>query len=273
MKENQLSIITYLTYLLALLVGLASYFGSFYAFTYERETPSIEAQGVGQDLVNLFLVVPVLVISMIYMKRKHKTATFIFGGTVFYLLYSYIIYSFGIHFNQLFLIYCLTLGCSIYLFILFIHYLKGLNILEWFNEKAPIKMIGTYLIVVALMFYVLWLKELIPAILHNTIPESVNKEQLMINPVHVIDISFALPALIISAFMLIKRMEYGFVYAPILMVFIIILTIALAAMVTMLKIRGMDEDPSIAIIFIMLAIITIALLVRLFKWKPIRSNK
>ena len=272
MQKKQLSIISYLTYFLAFLVAIASYFGAFHGFTYERESASVAAQGVGQDMVNLFLVIPVLIISMIYMKRNHKTATFIYGGTLFYILYSYLIYSFGIHFNQLFLIYCFTLVSSVYLFILFINYLKPLNILDWFKVGAPVKTIGIYLIVIALIFYGLWLKDLIPAILNNTIPESVSKDQLLINPVHVIDLSFALPALIISAIMLIKKMEHGFIYASILMVFIIILTIALAAMVYMLKVRGIEEDPSIAIIFILLAIISSVFLFLFFRWKPARKE-
>jgi hypothetical protein len=77
-----------------------------------------------------------------------------------------------------------------------------------------------------------------------------------VNPVHVIDISIALPGLILTAILLMKKQRLGYIFTPIALVFIIILAIALAGMVIMTKIRGISDDPSIASIFVILAIIS-----------------
>ena len=114
----------------------------------------------------------------------------------------------------------------------------------------------------------LWLRDVLPAILNNTIPETISDYDLLVNPVHVIDISFALPGLIITAVLLLKKHNVGYILAPVALVFIIILTIALAAMVIMTRIKGISEDVSIAVIFIILSVISIA-----FLWAFLRKIK
>ena len=49
-----------LTILLVLSLAMVSIAGAFLPDTYHRDSASMAAQGVGQDFVNLFLVVPLL---------------------------------------------------------------------------------------------------------------------------------------------------------------------------------------------------------------------
>jgi hypothetical protein len=241
-------------------LAVVSFFGAFDAATYERDAASMAAQGAGQDLVNLVFVVPLLIFSLIFMLRNSRISSFIFGGTVFYILYSFCIYAFGLHFNKFFLLYCLILGSSLYLFILVIHKFAKMDVQNWFGEKAPIRFTGVYMILISALFYILWFKDIIPALLKNTIPKNVSDYNLLVNPVHVLDLSIALPALVLIAVLLMKKRRLGYILAPVLLVFIIILTVALAGMVMMTKARGITEDISITIIFIVLAVISIVLL-------------
>jgi len=262
--ENRKAIVL-LSTLMAAALAVVSFFGAFDATTYERDAASMAAQGAGQDLVDLVLVVPLLVISLVVMLRRSRVASLIFGGTVFYILYSFFIYAFGLHFNKFFLLYCLVLGCSLFTFILVILGLNKMEIQDWFNEKAPIRTAGVYLLFISAVFYVLWLKDIIPAVLKDTIPKSVSDYRLLVNPVHVLDLSFALPALVMTAVLLMKKRRLGYILAPILLVFIVILTIALAGMVVMAKTRGISEDMSIAAIFIVLAVISLVILTLFLK--------
>jgi len=240
---------------------VASVFGAFINITYARETASMAAQGIGQDLVDLFLVVPAILISLYYMRRKNRKATLIFGGLIFYVLYSFIIYSFGVHFNLMFLVYCFTLGTATFIFLTFIYNTGRLDVRSWFKQKTPDRGIAIFFIIISAMFYMLWLKDVLPAILNNSIPRSVSDYDLLVNPVHVIDMSFALPGLIITAVLLLKKHNLGYIFTPIVLVFLIILTIALAAMVIMSKIKGISEDISIALIFLALSVVSIVFLV------------
>jgi hypothetical protein len=273
MADKQLRIITILSLALVVSLTIVSYSGAYIASTYARETESMAAQGTGQDIVDLFLVVPLLIISLIFINKNNKVAFYIYSGTVFYILYSFVIYSLGVNFNKLFLLYCTTLGLSLYIFILIMYEFSRINVENWFSNKVPVRFIAIYLILISIMFYLLWLKEIIPAILNNSIPKSVSDYNLLVNPVHVIDIAFALPGLIITAILLMKKHRLGYILTPIALVFTIILAIALTGMVILLKVRGIAEDTSVAGIFITLAVISSILLFAFLKnIKTIKMN-
>jgi hypothetical protein len=244
----------------AIALAIVSYFGAFDAATYERDAASMAAQGAGQDFVDLVFVIPLLVFSLVFMMRNSRMASFIFGGTVFYILYSFCIYAFGLHFNKFFLLYCLILGSSFYLFISVILELSRMDIQNWFGENVPIRLTGVYLMLISALFYVLWLKDIIPEVLKNTIPKNVSNYDLLVNPVHVLDLSIILPGLILTSVLLLRRQRLGYILAPVLLVFVIILTIALVGMVIMSKARGITEDLSTAVIFMVLTVISIIFL-------------
>lgn len=262
----QVKIIVILTIVLAVTLAIVSYYGVFVPGTYERDSASMAAQGIGQDIVNLFFVLPLLLISLLFwMKKGNRAALYVYSGTVFYILYSFIIYCFGVYFNSLFLLYCIILGLSLYLFIIVIYQFHDTDVLNWFEDKIPVKTIGVYLIIIAVMFYVLWLRDIIPAIMNNTVPKSVSDYNLLVNPVHVIDIAIALPGLIITAVLLIRKHRLGYIFTPILLIFVILLTIALIGMVIMLDIKGISEDISLVYIFAVLAVVSTVFLVSFLK--------
>jgi hypothetical protein len=260
MANIQTRIVSILSIILAVALAAVSYCGAFITTTYERDAISMAAQGVGQDIFDLLVVVPLLLISLLYMNRGNRAATFVFSGTVLYILYSFIIYSFGVHFNRLFLLYCLILGLSLYIFVLVIIQSAGMNVQEWVTDKIPLKTTGVYLIIIALLFYLIWLKDVVPAIINNSVPKSVSDYNLLVNPVHILDLAFALPGLIITAVLLMKKRKLGFVFTPVFLVFIILMALALAAMVVMLKLKGISEDLSVAVIFTILAVISLVIL-------------
>jgi predicted membrane channel-forming protein YqfA (hemolysin III family) len=62
-----------------------------------------------------------------------------------------------------------------------------------------------------------------------------------------------------------RKQRLGIILAPISLVFVIILAIALVGMVMMLKIKGVSDDTSIAGIFIILALLSIVQLLVFLK--------
>src|ERR1700694_1313513 len=119
MNNNKDKTFLYLTFALAILVTISACCGIFIKGTYVDERENWRIQAIGQDMVDLFIIVPILVISGILSHFKKKIFHFIFGGIILFLIYTYAIYCFAVHFNSLFLIYCLTFGLSVYSFIYF----------------------------------------------------------------------------------------------------------------------------------------------------------
>jgi len=260
-KRNDINILL-LSVPLAILTALVSYAGIFIESTYAKETAIYAAQGIGQDFVNLFIVIPILIITAIFGYRKSKLGLLVWSGTIFYLAYSYTIYSFGLHFNHLFIAYCTILGLSFYSLVYFlIHSLKD-NVSEWFYINGSTTSTGIFLIVIAGLFYFIWFSEIIPSLMNNTTPKSIIESGLLINPVHVLDIAICLPALILTGIALIKRKNVGFLMASTMLIFCIFMSVAIAAMVFVMKSRGMEADLNLTVIFGIITVISTVFLVQ-----------
>ena len=104
----------WLSFPLATLLAVASLGGLFLPFTYKEETPIHAAQYVGNDVGNLAVIVPALLIAAILARRGSVAARLVWIGTLIYLLYDFLGYALAAHFNSMFLAYCGVLGLSFY---------------------------------------------------------------------------------------------------------------------------------------------------------------
>ncbi len=236
-----------LIFLLALLVTVVSVGGIFFPATYLRETAEWRAQSIGQDWFDLLISVPTLLVSAILCRRGSLTAFYFLLGVLIFLIYTLIIYTFAVPFNQLFLVYCIALGAASY----------NLIYLLWQTESESIKnriAIGNstavatiYLVIFAVLFYALWLSQVVPAILSGHPPLEVVRMGLLTNPVHVLDLSLLLPGFLITAFLLRRGHSLGYLFAPTIMTFSVIMTLSIATLVLYEYCSGIGSDYSVAI--------------------------
>jgi hypothetical protein len=197
--------------------------------------------------------------------RKYKIAPFISVGTLFYIEYTFILYTFAVHFNGLFLVYCAIFGLTTYALVLSFTSADFTEHREYLLGRINIKFYSGFFIVLALMFYFLWLSEDIPAIINGVIPKSVIDSGLLTNPVHVLDISILLPGMILVSINLIRRRTIGHFFIPIFLVFTIIMAINIAGLILSTKMQGFPAELDIAAIMALLAIIAIVLLINIFR--------
>lgn len=248
----------------ATLVAVTAYCGLFIAGTYSPETSSWYVQSIGQDIVDLFIIVPVLVITGMVLPKR-KIFPVIFAGTELYIIYTFLIYCFSLHFNYLFLVYCSVLGLSVYSFIYCLAFFNLTEAKNWNNERVPVKLIGIYLIAKGILFYFLWLSDIIPAILHNTIPAVIAENGLFTNPVYVIDISLILPGFIIAGINLMKRISIGFLLAPVMLLFGALMSVSIAVLVVVMNQRGIEDSFTVAWLMVLLSSTAIFLLYLFFR--------
>lgn len=238
----------YFTVPIVILIAISSITGIWHQEIYAKETTDWLSQCVGQDISNLFLVVPALILSAFFASKGIRSARIIWIGTMITNIYSYIIYCFSVHFNFLFHVYCIILGLSLYSVIyFFFHYMKE-DYKSWYTEKVPVKATGIFLLIIAGIFLLLWLSQSLPAAVAGTVPENIIKDGLFTNPVHALDYSFYLPLMFISAVMLLKRKTLGYLLAPMMIVFAIITNFNIISLmfVTMKK-TSVDSTPMIAV--------------------------
>lgn len=244
MKKNKL--LLYGGLLTALLAAAGAWYGLFTQDSYAAETRNWQVQGIAQDMADLFMAVPLLLIALAGAWRGKRFFVFLLGGVLLFLAYSFAIYCFSVHFNKIFLLYCLVLGLSVYLFIYLYSLFPAKNAIAFFTSETPVRSTATYLGITALLFYGLWLSDIIPAIVSGTRPELLKETGLFTNPVHVLDIALLLPGMLICALLLYKKRPVAFFLAPVLLVFSIIMNINIAFLSVMMVQKGLAEGYFVA---------------------------
>ena len=89
------------------------------------------------------------------------------------------LYAFAVQFNRMFLVYCAILGLSSYLLAAIALGLTRSAAPLRYRPRAPVRLAGTFLIAIAVVFAAAWLGETIPAILHGDVPRTVAQAGLV----------------------------------------------------------------------------------------------
>jgi hypothetical protein len=257
----------WISFLLSVLVAVTAVAGLFWPATYAQEKPLWAAEGAGGDAVNLFVIVPVLIVSAVLAHRGSLSARLIWMGTLVCILYNAVIYAFAVHFNSLFLIYCAVLGLSFYALAGSVPSLSPSEVAAAYAQRAPVRTTAVVLLLIAFVFGAQWLRELIPPLLSGHTPQSIIETGLMTNPVYVLDLSVVLPGFVITAIMLLRRKPEAFILAPVLMVFVILMTVAIAGMSVAMVLKGYATSYMMAVFFLASAGGCTVLLIRFFGQK------
>jgi hypothetical protein len=219
----------WLTVPIAVLAAIAAGVGLFVENLY-RDPPSLVAQAIAQDVITLVVALPALVIAAILASRGSERGQLVWLGVLGYVVYTYLTYAFGIRFNPMFLVYVALLGCSLYALI------GGLATTDFealkvtFAQKTPVKAASVFLAVVAVLFYLVWLSEAVPAVLMGEVPQSVVEDGTPTNVVHVVDMAWLLPGMLLTALWLWRKRAIGYALAGALLTLLALLVLAIVAM-------------------------------------------
>lgn len=226
----------YLSLLAATLALLTSLLGLFDPSIYAQETENWARQARGQDIGNLLAVL----VLFVALRQKGDRVFLIWQGTLFYLVYAFMIYAFALHFNVLFLAYVGVLGCSAYAWAsaLLQNPFASMEHREISRGRTRA---GWILMLIGVLFGLLWLAEIIPALIYETVPASMTEAGLIVNPVHVIDLALVLPAMIISGRWLQRGKRAGDWFGPSWLVFSVLMGLSIVATMLLELLRGNQE--------------------------------
>lgn len=204
---------------ISLLIVAASICGLLFKETYSKEPVLTASVSAAQDWIDLVVVVPILLISALASRRGSRSAFMIWLGTMLYVAYTFIKYAFGIHFNELFLVYCSILGFSFFAVVTTVLGASALEIEEWFDEEKSNNLIMAYLWIIALVFFSHWLNEIVVSLVRGGGAEETSGLRPIVNSVRVVDLAIFLPGMGIAATLLRKRHPLGYIFAPSFAVF------------------------------------------------------
>ncbi|AEW00896.1 hypothetical protein A4D02_13130 [Niastella koreensis] len=272
MDNGSGKIILSLSILLSILIAGASSIGMSTPGFYAKETFNWQVQSVGQDMIDLFMIVPVLIITAILDYRNNYVGGLLWAGVIVYILYTFIIFSFDIHFNRLFVVYCLILGLSFYSLAWFIYRRIKSPFIIGIKKTAVTRITGIFLIVLSLSFYLLWLSKVIPGIIKNTAPKELIETGLMTNPVQVIDLSVLLPGIFITGLWILSGKPRGFLFTIIILTFLVLMNITIGWLAFMMKQKGLESSLLVAIMMAVPSLMSFVLLLWNIKQVKIKTT-
>ena len=195
----------------ALLAAAGSVVGlSASSAVYGQETELLADQAAAQDVVNLLLVAPLTILLGWFATRGAARAYVVWLGCLAFTVYNYAIYAFSIHFGPLFLVWVAVLGLTLFALI------GGLATADTAAITASsagrvARWPAWFLITVAVLFALLWLREIVPDLVAGAPSTSAKDWQVPTNPVHVLDLAFFLPAAAAGGVLLLRRHKMGYV--------------------------------------------------------------
>lgn len=218
-------------------------------------------QAVAQDFVDLALVLPLLVGSAWLAARGSPRAWLVWLGALSYLVYTFTIYAFAVAHNALFLAYVAVLGCAFWALV------GGLAGTDWpalrarFGDRAPARGAGLYLLLPAVLFYLLWLADELGAVARGGQPSSLVETGLLTNPVHVLDMALLLPAMIATGYGLLRGRALAYGLAAPLLINGLLQNLAIACIMLFAARAGLPGEPRMALVFLGLGAISLGVLV------------
>lgn len=236
---------------------------------YKHMSTEVAIQGLAQDVVTLLLAIPILVVAYYFATKGSLKGRLILTGALLYFFLTYLFYVAMAAFNQMYLVYTIILGASFYALILIVLSFELEKLKEYYQRKLPIKFIGGFLMLNAIIVAIQWVDSLLPFLLSDTIPEQVQHYTTLI--VQGYDLAIFLPAGFLSGYLLFTKNIYGYFLAPVYLVFLSILMTALTAKIIGMTMIGLDVMPVI-IVFPTILTLSVICTIIIFKNFSIKSH-
>lgn len=201
--KGTLSLIYISSLLIAILMTFASVAGLRYR-TLTYPTDELIQTFVSNDVVNLFIGLPILLGSMWLTWRGKLVGLLCWTGALFFVLYNYIAYVFAMPLNWAFSLHLVLMALSLYTLIALVAGIDGKIIQQRLNGAVPEKFAGGVLAALGALFTLRVLGVLVAALTSGTLPA---ETELAVN----ISDFLTTPAWIVGGVLLWKRKELGYV--------------------------------------------------------------
>jgi hypothetical protein len=189
---------------------------------YRYDTPLIAVGNRVGDGVLLVLGIPLLIISFVLYQRGSRRGGLLLAGALAYFLYIYVSLAIGAVYNDFFIVYIVILAASLFGLITTLLSFDAQMLPAHFSARLPHRGIGIYLIVSGIILCLVWLVlSIIPALLQGSVPAELKHYTTFITGA--IDLGIIAPALVIAGRLILRREPPGYLLAPVLLVFTVVL--------------------------------------------------
>ena len=182
-----------------------------------QDNPFVRAVWRGNDLVTLFVAVPLLLIALVLARRGSRRAGLIRLGMLDYALYNFAFYLFAAAFNAMFLFYVLLVALSIFALIYGLSDLDVAAVKASFRERTPVRWIAGLMIFIASGLTTIYVMQWLNFILSGQIPDIIPKTDHPTNIVPALDLTLLVPWMVVGGIWLWRKRPWGYVIAAVIL--------------------------------------------------------
>ncbi len=195
----------------------------------------------GADAVTLALALPLLVVSLVLVRRRSLRGRLLLFGVLVWFLYNSASLALGTGFNELFLVYVGLMSASLFAFVLAFRSIRPEELARQLGSGPPRRGLTIFMFLIGLVTLVVWLEAPLTSLIRNQPPGVLEHSTTLIT--HAIDLAIILPAAILAGLLILRRDPLGYVMS-IPLLFIVSL---LAPMITLQTLFQLDAGVDIPV--------------------------
>jgi hypothetical protein len=228
---------------------------------YRYNSQRLVAEGIGWDLVTLFLAVPVALSALPGLARGSLRSRLLMVGMLAYFFYQYLMYALAWAFGPLFLLYIAIFAASAVGILWIAADIDVEALPQRFSARFPARGMSVYAIAMAILLVGMWLGRIIPA-MRGRIQGLLVGQTTMV--VQALDLGVVVPLAAFTGIVVWRRRPFGYLLAAVLIVKGSAMALAITAMViTAWIVEGEPEIPLI-VLFGVVSLVSVLLGARIY---------
>ena len=216
---------------------------------YSYDSLSSAAQMQANDLINLLVGLPLLILSTYWAFRGSLKGQLLLTGTLGFYLYTYMSMSMLTAYNHLFLVYVVLFALSLYAFLVAMFSFDLAALPQHFSTRLPHKAIAVLLFFVAGFLALAWIGRIVSemqagqvAILENTTTRVIQAMDLVL---------IVIPALL-AGILLLRHQPFGYLLTSVLVMKFITMGLAVSTMGINMALVGVPDSLVILVPFLLI---------------------
>jgi hypothetical protein len=243
---------------------------------YRYDTVFTAAGNTAIDAVVLAFGIPLVVRAWLEHRQHSPRGTLLLTGSLGYLLYVYANYALGVAYNPLYLAYvALLAGCLFGLVAAFSAVDRAALAAAAADPALPHRALSRFLFVSAAVTALVWLQQLVPALLQGTAPRLLDVYTTTVT--YSLDLAVIVPSATLAGLLVRRRDPLGYLLSAPLLVTIVLLLPTISLSTALQMAAGVSFTPAEAVGpiagFTVLGVIGTRLLARLLRALPTTSSE
>jgi hypothetical protein len=170
-------------------------------------------EGIVWDVINLFIALPLFAVAIYLSQRNSLRGKVLLCGLLFYFVYAYLMYTTGVAFNRLFLVYVAIFALGAVAFFLTLSDIDVAHLPDQLSTRFPRRIFIGFTFVMSAILVFLWLGRILPIMLTDQFPPDLAGVSTLES--QGLDLGMVVPLALSAGILLMRRSPWGYLLAGI----------------------------------------------------------